>query len=207
MARGFFLGIIFTLIALAVAAYAAIATGAIPANADATPGAIENFIAGTDLVAVLNKEAPKEPNPVALTDGNLISGIQLYDRRCGICHGGPAGNASPTTIARGEYPQPPQFGSDGVEDDPEGWTFWKIKHGIRWSGMPSWKDVLNDQQIWTITLFLKHMDKLPPAADAAWKQPGRTTAAPAPASPSAAAPSPPPTASPAPPPAPPSGGQ
>ena len=59
-----------------------------------------------------------------------------------------------------------------MEDDPEGWTFWKIKHGIRWTGMPSWKDGLNDQQIWTLALFLKHMDKLPLDADTAWRAVG-----------------------------------
>jgi mono/diheme cytochrome c family protein len=41
----------------------------------------------------------------------------------------------------------------------------KIKHGIRWTGMPSWKWTLTDQQIWSLALFLKHMDKLPPAAE------------------------------------------
>ena len=56
--------------------------------------------------------------------------------------------------------------TDGVEDDPEGWTYWKIDHGIRWTGMPSWKATLSDQQMWTLALFLKHMDKLSPAARA-----------------------------------------
>jgi mono/diheme cytochrome c family protein len=36
--------------------------------------------------------------------------------------------------------------------------------------MPSWAGTLSDQQIWSLALFLKHMDKLPPAAQAAWKQ-------------------------------------
>jgi len=73
-------------------------------------------------------------------------------------------------VAKGEYPAPPQLASDGVEDDPQGWTFWKIENGIRWTGMPSWKATLSDQQIWTLALFLKHMDKLPPAAKQAWQQ-------------------------------------
>jgi mono/diheme cytochrome c family protein len=68
-----------------------------------------------------------------------------------------------------ENPSPPQLASDGVEDDPEGWTFWKIKNGIRWTGMPSWKGALSDQQIWTLALFLKHMDKLPPEPEATWR--------------------------------------
>jgi thiosulfate dehydrogenase len=62
-----------------------------------------------------------------------------------------------------------------VEDDPEGWTFWKIKHGIRWTGMPSWSRELNDEQIWTLALFLKHMDKLSPVASAAWQALGHIT--------------------------------
>jgi thiosulfate dehydrogenase len=36
--------------------------------------------------------------------------------------------------------------------------------------MPSWKGSLTDQQIWTLALFLKHMDKLPAAAQRAWEQ-------------------------------------
>ena len=71
--------------------------------------------------------------------------------------------ASP--VAKGLYPRPPQLATDGVEDDPEGFSYWKIKHGIRWTGMPLWKGTLTDQQIWTLALFLKHMDQLPPAAE------------------------------------------
>jgi hypothetical protein len=36
--------------------------------------------------------------------------------------------------------------------------------------MPSFARSLSDQQIWTLALFLKHMDKLPPAAQQAWQQ-------------------------------------
>ena len=169
MLKGFIIGIIVTIVAAVAAGYAALRMGAIPANADGSPGWLENFAAGTALHATLENEAPKEPNPVALNDANLMAGIELYRTNCVVCHGTAAGDASASPIAKGEYPAPPQLGSDGVEDDPEGWTFWKVKHGIRWTGMPSWKDTLNDQQIWTLALFLKHMDKLPPAAEAAWR--------------------------------------
>jgi hypothetical protein len=80
------------------------------------------------------------------------------------------GSVSSSAVAKGLYPKPPQLATDAVEDDPEGVSFWKIKHGIRWTGMPSWKDSLSDQQIWTLALFLKHMDKLPPGAQSAWQQ-------------------------------------
>lgn len=105
-----------------------------------------------------------------MTDANLIDGITLYGEHCALCHGTAAGKTSASPVAKGLYPQPPQLASDGVEDDPEGVSFWKIKHGIRWTGMPSWGGALNDQQIWTLALLLKHMDKLPPAAQDAWQK-------------------------------------
>ena len=170
MLRGFVLGVILTLIVVAAIVYVGLTGGAVPANADATPSALEIWATNADLEAVLRRDAPKGPNPVPLTEASLIDGVTLYGRYCAACHGTSAGNAAPTPIARGEYPSPPQLGTDGVEDDPEGVTFWKINHGIRLTGMPSWRKTLTDQQMWTLALFLKHMDKLPPTADAAWKR-------------------------------------
>jgi len=115
------------------------------------------------LDATLRREA-QDSNPVALTDDNLIAGIKLYGQHCAICHGTAKGDPSASPVAKGLYPRPPQLASDGVEDDPEAFSFWKIKHGIRWTGMPSWKQTLTDQQIWSLALFLKHMD-----AEQAWQ--------------------------------------
>jgi mono/diheme cytochrome c family protein len=165
----FLLGVLLTLLAEAAAGYAIISTGSVPVSARSGPLVGETWAARTDQRAVYNAEAPKGPNPVPLNDANLIAGIRLYGQHCAVCHGTAKGDAATTPIAKGEYPQPPQLASDGVEDDPEGWTFWKIQNGIRWTGMPAWSDTLNEQQIWTLALFLKHMDKLPPAAAQVWQ--------------------------------------
>jgi mono/diheme cytochrome c family protein len=170
MARGFVAGVIATIIVALVGGYLLLQSGLIPANADGKPGGLELWAAGTSLDATLRDQAPKEANPVALTDANLIDGITLYGEHCAVCHGTAAGESSPSPIAKGLYPAPPQFGTDGVEDDPEGISYWKIKHGIRLTGMPAWGSTLNDRQIWTLALFLKHMDKLPANAEAAWTQ-------------------------------------
>ena len=170
MVKWFVFGVIATIVAAAVGIYVVLRSGVIPANADAKPGLLETWAAGTSLQATLASEAPGGPNPIALTDENLVAGIGLYRQHCAICHGTAAGRASASPIAKGLYPRPPQLAADGVEDDPEGYSFWKIKHGIRWTGMPSWKSTLSDQQIWALALFLKHMDKLPPAAEQAWRE-------------------------------------
>jgi thiosulfate dehydrogenase len=139
----------------------------LPANADAKPPAIERWAAHASLHAAIRREAPKTPNPMALNDANLLAGIKLYGQNCAVCHG--AADGQPTNIASGLYQKPPQLAKDGVEDDPEGVTYWKIDHGIRFTGMPSFGAKFNDRQIWQLTLFLKHMDSLPPTPQHAWK--------------------------------------
>jgi len=170
MLKAVIAAIALTITAALVGGYLIVQSGLVPANADATPGPVETWMARTSLDATLIREAPKDPNPMTMTDTNLIDAINLYAQHCAICHGTAIGIASASPVAKGLYPKPPQLATDGVEDDPEGVSFWKIKHGIRWTGMPSWKNSLNDQQIWMLALFLKHMDKLPPTAQDAWQK-------------------------------------
>jgi mono/diheme cytochrome c family protein len=162
-------GVVLALALLVAAAFVLIESGYIPANADAPPSRLETWIASTSLNATLNSEAPKEPNPVALTDENLLAGVHLFAQNCAVCHGDSKGLPAASPIAKGLYQKPPQMATNGVEDDPEGVSFWKIKHGIRLTGMPSFSSTLSDKEIWTLALFLKHMDKLPPAAQQPWE--------------------------------------
>jgi len=76
----------------------------------------------------------------------------------------------PSKPAQGFYIEAPQFAKDGVEDDPEAASFWIVKHGVRFTAMPSFTLALKDEEIWKIAVFLKQMDKLPAAVDAEWKK-------------------------------------
>ena len=167
MTKGIIAGIILTLLAGLLGAYLFVATGCMPANADGTPPALEKWMARASLRATLNREAPKGDNPQKLTDANLIAGIKLYAANCAACHGASDGEAS--NIAKGLYQHAPQLMKHGVEDDPEGKIYWFIKHGVRLTGMPAFSPTLTEDEIWQVTLFLKHMDSLTPAAEKAWK--------------------------------------
>jgi mono/diheme cytochrome c family protein len=167
MARGIVIGVVATLVILGLGAYIGLRAGLVPANADARPGKLERWAAATSLRATLAREAPKTPNPVPATAENYAAGIKLYAQNCAVCHGVADGAAS--NVAKGLYQKPPQLAKDGVEDDPDGVTYWKVAHGIRLTGMPSFNATLTDQQIWQITLFVQHMDSLPPAAERQWK--------------------------------------
>ena len=168
--KGVFSGFVLAVAVALVGGYLLVRSGLIPANADAKPGQLETWMARTSLKATLSRDAPTGPNPVALTEQHLLDGVHLFAENCGVCHGSAKGDASASPIAKGLYQKPPQLATHGVEDDPEGVSFWRIKHGIRLTGMPSFGASLSDEQIWTLALFVKHMDKLPTTVQQAWQQ-------------------------------------
>jgi mono/diheme cytochrome c family protein len=165
--RTVFLTVLLTIVLLAVAAYAGVVNGMMPANADSPPGMIETWAAKRSLRATLNRDAKGLTSPVAATDSVVASGVHLYGIYCAVCHGTSDGKAS--AIARGLYQHAPQFAKHDVTDDPIGVTYWKISHGLRLTGMPAFDSTLTDSQRWAIASFLRHQDSLPPGAEAAWK--------------------------------------
>ena len=164
----FLAGIIFTMVVLACAGLVAVETGAVPANADGQPFPLEEWAAKTALNAAIDRDTKGLTSPIQPSDDNLIAGVHLYAENCAICHG--ASDAKPSNLAQGFYIAAPQLAKDGVEDDPEAHSFWKVKHGIRFTAMPSFTTTLKDEDIWRIAMFLKQMDKLPPAVDVEWKK-------------------------------------
>lgn len=165
--KNFLLGVAATLLVLWLGVYVSVEFGWVPANADAKPGKFERWMAHTSLDATIDREAPQGAVPIPLNDGNLLAGVKLYAMNCAVCHG--TSDGMPSHIAIGLYQHAPQLARHGVEDDPEGETYWKIKHGIRLTGMPSYTNTLSEEQIWQLALFLKHMDSLPPKVNKAWK--------------------------------------
>jgi mono/diheme cytochrome c family protein len=176
--RAFINGIVFTLVALIAAGIAGVWYGVLPAGADAKPLPFEHWAAMRSLHASIAKETVGVVNPLQPTDANLAGGLKLYGANCAVCHG--AADAKPSNLALGFYIAAPQLAKDGVEDDPESVTHWKLVHGIRFSAMPAFSGTLSDDDLWKITLFVNHMDKLPAAIDTAWKQLPSVAGSPAP---------------------------
>jgi len=166
--RIFFLGAIAVVILIIIVGYIGVVTGTlIPANADAQPGKLERWAAHQSLDAAVARGAPTSPPPVAADDATFNEGIKIYGDNCIVCHG--AADGRPSMIGFGLYQKAPLLGRHGVEDEPVGQTYWKVRHGIRLTGMPAFANTLSDTQIWQVALFLKHMDKLPPAPGVKWK--------------------------------------
>ncbi|HET9101588.1 MAG TPA: c-type cytochrome [Acidobacteriaceae bacterium] len=164
--RKFLLGFIVAIVTVFLAGFCFVRFGGIDPRADVPVNGVEQKLAMPSLDAALDRRAPEIDNPVEATSANLITGMRLYQTNCSSCHGDihqPHG-----MLANALYPRAPQFMED-APDMPENQNFYIIQHGIRLSGMPSWKQTLSDQQMWQVTTFLSYMDKLPPDVTTEWK--------------------------------------
>jgi thiosulfate dehydrogenase len=92
----------------------------------------------------------------------LMAGGQVYKDNCAFCHGLPL--QAPSAASQGMFPHAPQLFTEKetVTDDPVGVTYWKVKNGIRLTGMASFQKALTDQQMWDVSALLARADKLPP---------------------------------------------
>jgi mono/diheme cytochrome c family protein len=168
--RAFIGGFVAALVVIAGLFVAAVETGRLPARADVPPLPGERWVARTALHATLAREAPKPPYPFTQTDADIERGATLYVQNCAVCHG--TANSTPNALARGMGVRPPQFAKHPVDDDTEGVTYWKVEHGIAFTGMPAYAHSLDEQSIWQITYFMKRVpDHLPAAAKAIWDDP------------------------------------
>jgi thiosulfate dehydrogenase len=158
--RNFILGVVITLLVLILGGLAYALLGYMSTNADATPSRLEGRIAGSALDASMERHAPRVNSPIPPTDSNLIDGMKLYTMNCSECHG--TLDNKPSPLEHSFYPPVPQIVLHPL-DDPEWHIYYAISSGIRYTGMPSWNKALSDEDRWKVTLFLSHLEKLPPA--------------------------------------------
>ena len=162
----FLLGVFVTLAVLVLVAFGVLMLGFFPTAANVEPSHFESRIAMGASDASMDRHAPRVSNPLMPTDQNLIDGMKLYTMNCALCHGGL--DRKPSALGASFYPPPPNLVSD-PPDDPEWHLFYTIRTGVRYTGMPAWDKTLSEQDMWKITMFLSHMDKLPPAVQDYWK--------------------------------------
>jgi thiosulfate dehydrogenase len=164
----FLLGVLVGLSILPAGLYLYVASGHAPvATADASMP-IEAFFAKMGRKSRIKAEQPKR-DLSTFNAGDLEAGADIYQKDCAFCHGLP--NQPKPDAAKGMFPHAPQLldKDDMVTDDPVGESFWKVKNGIRLSGMPGFKDSLSETQIWQVSALLARADQLPPEVSAKLK--------------------------------------
>jgi thiosulfate dehydrogenase len=143
-----------------VAAWLFVSRGGMPVPTKGPPLPLERTLARMALHAAMDKEIGT-PSPIPVNEPNLLAGAKIYQVQCMVCHG-QLGQPE-FFIAKGMFPHPPQLlpPKKGVTDDPVGEIYWKVKNGIRLTGMPGYVDNLTDTEMWQVSLLLHQANKLP----------------------------------------------
>ncbi len=172
--RGFILGLLLGLLVLPTSLWGWLRWGHPPVAVHDPQLPFEHQIVNVPLHARIDREMPAHP-AMEPSPANLLLGAHVYREQCAGCHGL---YSRPSPIASSMFPAAPQLwaphgrGVVGVSDDPAGETYWKVKNGIRLSGMPAYYAILNETQMWQVSVLLANADKpLPAAALDVLKQP------------------------------------
>lgn len=158
--KKFLFGVILGICLPPLAAYLFLISGGLPVATSGKPLPLERLVARTAIHLAMKGEEEKH-SPVFSDEPNLMVGAQVYMNHCAICHG--LARGQPSFIAKGLFPKPPQLlqPDQGVADDPIGESYWKVKNGLRLTGMPGFVDNLSDTEMWQVSQLLVNADKLP----------------------------------------------
>jgi thiosulfate dehydrogenase len=157
--KSFLFGLVLGVLLVPLAVYGYFVAGYAPVATASQALPFERLLAASALHARVSREMP-ETVPIAGDESSYSAGAEIYRQDCAVCHGLPG--EEPSAIARGMFPHPPQlFRGKGVTDDEPGETYWKVKNGIRLTGMPGFEKSLSETQIWQVSLLLANADKLP----------------------------------------------
>ena len=182
MFKSFVIGVLVGVLLLVGGVYYYFVSRMAPVAVADPPLPYEKKMANRSLDAhIKNAKVPAPPIPA--NEENLLGGAKVYKENCAVCHGLP--DQPPPAIADNMYPHATlMFKGKGVSDDPPQESYWKAANGIRLTGMPSFKGILTDTQLWQATQLVASSDKLPDSVKKALAPeppPAAMTTAPAPA--------------------------
>jgi mono/diheme cytochrome c family protein len=156
----FLAGALTGLAGLAMAVGLAIVSGVFPVGATVAPSGLERKLATLAVDRSVARRAPRDANPVAATPGSIARGLAHYRAMCVTCHGAPG--VDPSEIGEGLNPPAPDLTLVKVQKRPDGQLFWLVQNGIRMTGMPAFGPTHDDEEIWKIVTFLRHLPQLTP---------------------------------------------
>lgn len=165
----FLLGMVVGLLILPLGLYLYVQSGHAPVATADPSMPMEAFFAKMGRKSRIKAEQPKR-DLATFTTADLAAGAEVYQKDCAFCHGLP--DQPKPDAAKGMFPKAPQLleKDDMVTDDPVGESFWKVKNGIRLSGMPGFKDSLNETQMWQVAALVAKADQLPAEVTAKLKR-------------------------------------
>lgn len=93
------------------------------------------------------------PNPLPALPEVVAKGQLAFQTYCWVCHGRGAQGNGPA--APGLDPRPYDLTGREVQQEPDGYLFYRISEGIKGTAMPAWRHSLDEQTRWAIVRYLR----------------------------------------------------
>jgi len=95
-------------------------------------------------------------NPLRATSQNIADGREMFSRYCFACHGFD-GQGTGVPFFETVSPPIPSLASANVQAYSDGQIYWIIKNGLWPSGMPASEGILDDDEMWSLVLYIRHL--------------------------------------------------
>ncbi len=95
-------------------------------------------------------------NPFRPTAENVDAGRRDFSHYCVVCHG-LDGRGTGVPFFEAMAPPIPRLDSPEVQGYRDGQLKWVIENGLFPSGMPAARAILDDEEMWRIVVFLRHL--------------------------------------------------
>jgi len=141
---------------ISIVVYARVRAGGL--SADATPGAVERTVASRLVRLSIPSDAQQRQNPFASDANAWRAAADHYGDHCAVCHG--ADGHGRTEMGENMYPKVPDLAAPSVQNLSDGAIFSIIENGVRWTGMPAWKNEHSDEESWRLVSFVRKVPSL-----------------------------------------------
>lgn len=140
-----------TIVLASTVAVVSLALVSLDITGSAEPSRAEIWIASSLLHMKVRARKPRPPDHFTTSNIDLDRASTMYQQMCAFCHG--AARGKPAPFAKALSPRPPQFVIQPSQC-PTWMDVYIIQHGIRWTGMPSF-DGLPQEDIWHLALYVE----------------------------------------------------
>jgi mono/diheme cytochrome c family protein len=118
------------------------------------PGDIETLVAQeAKRVAIAGRDLR---NPLPDMPEVRHTGEEHFQHHCQVCHGLDGHNTG-VPFANKMSPNVPDLSDKFVQQFSDGQLKIIIQNGIRFSGMPGWQGILDDDEMWAMVRFIRHL--------------------------------------------------
>jgi mono/diheme cytochrome c family protein len=95
-------------------------------------------------------------NPLTASAQNIADGREKFSHYCFVCHGFD-GQGTGVPFFETASPPIPSLASAKVQSYSDGQIYWIIKNGLWPSGMPASQGILNEDEMWSLVLYIRHL--------------------------------------------------